>query len=148
MVSEPAAAVRVLAVGREVSAMLFCSTCARVPGPGDGEPGHRHRPDIPTDAPLDSGFLAGPARVRAVAVEPGCEQCRRVPVAVDECGPDMPPEYRGPVVAAAGVAVGQVAAVLPEPAHKGGLPGGGQRMRADPHHRALPARTSPSSKKK
>jgi hypothetical protein len=71
---------------------------------------------VPADRHLDRGFLAGPAWVRAVAVEPGREQFGWLPVALDERGPDVPPEYRGPVVAAAGVAAGQVPAVLPEPA--------------------------------
>jgi len=70
---------------------------------------------VAADGHFESGFLAGPARVRAMAVEPGCEQSRWLPVAVDERRPDVPPEYRGPVVAAAGIAAAQVAAVLPEP---------------------------------
>jgi hypothetical protein len=61
------------------------------------------------------GFLARPAPVRAVAVRPGCEQSRWLPVAVDERGPDVPPEDRGPVVADAGIAAAHVPAVLPEP---------------------------------
>jgi hypothetical protein len=95
-------------------------------GVRDAEPGHRHRPDIAADRHLDRGFLAGPAWVRAVAVEPGREQFRWPPVALDERGPCVPPEYRGPVVAAAGVASGQVPAVLPEPTPQGGLAGSGQ----------------------
>ena len=71
-----------------------------------------------------------------MAVEPGCEQSRWLPVAVDERRPDVPPEYRGPVVAAAGIAAAQVAAVLPEPVPQGGAAGSSQRVRADPHHAA------------
>jgi hypothetical protein len=89
--------------------MLFCSTSARV---------------------------AGPARVRAVTVEPGREQSRWLPVAVDERRPDVPPEYRGPVVAAAGIAAAQVPAVLPEPIPQGGAAGSSQGVRANPDHAA------------
>ena len=116
--------------------MLFCSTYAAGAGVRDGKAQHRHGADVAADGHLERGFLVGPAGVGAVAVEPGCEQSGWLPVAVDERGPDVPPEYRGPVVAAAGVAAGQVAAVLPEPAPQGGAAGGGQRVRADPHHAA------------
>ena len=116
--------------------MLFRSTYPRVPGSGTLSQSTGIAPDIAADRHLDRGFLAGPAWVRAVAVEPGREQFRWPLVVLDERGPCVPPEYRGPVAAAAGVAAGQVPAVLPEPVPQGGLAGGGQCVRADPHDAA------------
>jgi hypothetical protein len=84
-----------------------------------------------------------------MAVEPGCEQSRWLPVAVDERRPDVPPEYRGPVVAAAGIAAAQVATVLPEPVPQGGAAGSSQACVPTRTTRLLLSlRTSPSSKKK
>ena len=134
---EPAGAGLVLAVGQaggEGDAVLLDVGAGG--GVRDGQPQYRHGSDVAADGHFESGFLAGPARVRAVAVEPGCEQSRWLPVAVDERRPDVPPEYRGPVVAAAGIAAAQVPAVLPEPVPQGGAAGSSQRVRADPHHAA------------
>ena len=80
-------------------------------------------------------WLAQPG-LRTVAVKPGREQSGWLPVALDERGPHMPTEDRGAVVAATGVAAGQVPAVLPEPVPQGGLAGCGQCVRADPDHPA------------
>jgi hypothetical protein len=122
--------------GREVKAMLFCSTSARVAGSGTVSHSYRHGSDVAADGHFESGFLAAAARVRAMVVEPGCEQSRWLPVAVDERRPDVLPEYRGPVVAAAGIAAARVATMLPEPVPQGGAAGSSQRVRADPHHAA------------
>jgi len=137
VVPEPAGAGLVLAVGQaggEGDAVLLDVGAGG--GVGDGQPQYRHGSDVAADGHFKSGFLVGPARVRAVAVEPGCEQSRWLPVAVNERRPDMPPEYRGPVVAAAGIAAACVPAVLPEPVPQGGAAGSTQRVRADPHHAA------------
>jgi hypothetical protein len=132
---EPAGAGLVLAVGQargEGDAVLLDVGAGG--GVRDGQPQYRHGTDVSADGHFESGFLAGPARVRAVAVEPGCEQSRWPRVAVDERRSDVPPEDRGPVVAAAGIAAAQVPAVLPEPVPQGGAAGSSQRVRADPHH--------------
>src|SRR5580692_559874 len=103
VMSEPAAARRILAdgqLGGERDAVpLEVPAGARIP---DAKPEHWHCPDVPADRHLDRCFLVGPACVGAVAVEPGCEQSGWLPVALYERGPDMPPEDRGAVVAAAG----------------------------------------------
>lgn len=105
-------------------------------GVRNGQPQHGHGADIAADGYFDGGFLAGPAWVRAVAIEPGCEQSRWLPVAADERCPDVPPEDRGAVVATTGIAAGQAPAVLAEPVPQGGAAGSGQRVRADPDHAA------------
>ena len=116
--------------------MLFCSTSARVAGSGTVS---------------HSTGMAAMWRLTAISravswrAQPGCGPWRSsqdasspwwLPVAVDERRPDVPPEYRCPVVAAAGIAAVQVPAVLPEPVPQGGATGSGQHVRADPHHAA------------
>jgi len=83
-VPEPAGAGLVLAVGQaggEGDAVLLDVGAGG--GVGDGQPQYRHGSDVAADGHFKSGFLVGPARVRAVAVEPGCEQSRWLPVAVN-----------------------------------------------------------------
>ena len=86
------------------------------------------------DGAFDAGFLAGTLTGRAVAVQPGREQVAGQVVAADEGGAHVPAEYGGPVVASAGVAAGQLPAVLPQPSPQRRLAGGRQCVGSDPHH--------------
>ena len=116
--------------------MLFRSTYPRVPGSRT----HSQNTGIAPMCRLTAistavSWLAqpgcGPWRSSQDAISPGGCPSRWMSAA-----PDMPPEDRGAVVAATGVAAGQVPAVLPEPVPQGGLAGRGQCVRADPHHPA------------
>ena len=113
---------------------------AAVGSAGNAEPQERHGADVAAGLAFDAGFLAGALAGRPAAVKPGGEHVIRQAVAADEGSADVPAEHRRAVVAAARVAAGQVAAVLPEPAPQRGLAGRCQRVGADAHHPAAAVR--------
>ena len=135
VVAGPTGAGQVRAAGeaRQQSDAVALEVAAVGPG-GNVESQERHGPDVAADGAFDAGFLAGTLTGRAVAVKPGREQVAGQVVAADESRAHVPAEYGGPVVAAAGVAAGQLPAVLLQPSQQRRLAGCRQSVGSDSHH--------------